>query len=444
MDKVRNSFKYIFIFLFLFLTLWFFGFYNNKFDSMWNYSFSYAIARGEVPYVDFNMVSTPMFSFLLAIPLFISHNYLLYIFSYAFLLTVMFYFLFKLVGKRAWLMLLFLLVPFLHTIIPTYNFFCIFLLIIIFYLEEERGNDYLIGLVLGICILTKHTVGIFFLLPSLCYLKSDYKKIIKRGIGVSFILLLFLGYLLCTKSLGAFIDLCLLGLVDFSNNSLGISIYFYFSIILVGVVLYFVKQNRADIKNYYVLASFSFLIPLFDSYHFCLFLICVLLLVLFRIKENKNIAFFVIPLVITFCLGNFVIHDGKDVVRLSELENLKYYWTDSNTKDTIMEMNSIFNKYYTKEEVPIILSTKSSFIYTGNDLDVNYFLVFLKGNYGYNGSRKLIEKINSEKGKIYIINKLEMEEIGAEGDYLYEVSKYVCDNLKLIDKTGDYLVYRKD
>lgn len=51
-----------------------------------------------------------------------------------------------------------------------------------------------------------------------------------------------------------------------------------------------------------------------------------------------------------------------------------------------------FFKYYEKDNVPVLLSTKNSFINLGDDLGVNYFFVFLHGNYGYNGVEKLIKE----------------------------------------------------
>lgn len=440
--KNRKFFlKYILIFVILFLSLLLFGFYNNQFDSMWNYSFSYAIARGQVPYRDFNMVSTPLFSFVGALSLLISQNYIFYMMEWAVILTVMFYFLFKLLGNNAWFMLIVLLFPFLHTIVPTYNFFCIVLLVLILYLEKRKSNDWLIGFCIGLCILTKHTVGIFFLLPSLLYIREDYKKIFKRMGGLLVPCLIFFVYLIFTNSLFQFIDLCFLGLFDFSSNSSGFTVYFYLSILLVGIILFFIKKDYKDILNYYILCCFSFLLPLFDSYHFLLFFSCFMLAVLSKLNEFNKSFKVVLPLILTVCIGNFFIHDGLEVKRFNNYKNLNFYFINSNLKKIIDEMNEVFLKY-NGESTLVILSTRSSFVYIGNNLDVNYFLVFLKGNYGYNGTRKLINRID-KSDNIYIINLEEFNELGDDTLYLYEVSEYVIDNYKLIDKVGDYGVYEK-
>ena len=70
---------YIFLFGLFFFSLWFFGFYNHQYDSFWNYSFSYGVARGQIPYVDFNMVSTPFSALFFSLFLFISDNYIFHL-----------------------------------------------------------------------------------------------------------------------------------------------------------------------------------------------------------------------------------------------------------------------------------------------------------------------------------------------------------------------------
>ena len=180
MKYIKKYRNYIFLFLFFFLVLSVFSFYNHSYDSFWNYSFSYAIARGEVPYVDFNTVSTPFCAFFFSLFLIFSHHYLWYIFGWSLVLTFTFYLLFQVIQHRSFIVLFALLFPFLHTIIPTYNLFCFCLYILLLYLEKFHKNHYLIGFVLGISVLTKQTIGVFFLLASVIYYVKDFKILWKR------------------------------------------------------------------------------------------------------------------------------------------------------------------------------------------------------------------------------------------------------------------------
>ena len=68
MEFIKHNFKYIFIFVFTLI-----GMISTSFslDGLWNYGFSYAINLGEIPYNDFNMVVTPLYSFLFSFGLFL-------------------------------------------------------------------------------------------------------------------------------------------------------------------------------------------------------------------------------------------------------------------------------------------------------------------------------------------------------------------------------------
>lgn len=60
----------------------------------------------------------------------------------------------------------------------------LFMLVILLYLEKKYPDkDYLIGFVIGCAVLSKHTVGAFFILPSIIYYFRDIKKLLRRAIG---------------------------------------------------------------------------------------------------------------------------------------------------------------------------------------------------------------------------------------------------------------------
>ena len=433
--------KYFFLFLFFFFLLLVFSFYNHSYDSFWNYSFSYAVARGEIPYVDFNMISTPFSSFFFAIFLIFNHNYLCYLLGWSLVLTFTFYLLYQLLGHRCWILLFCLLFPFLHTIIPTYNLFCFCIFVFLLYLEKAEKSDLIIGFVVGLSILTKHTLGIFFLLANIFYYRKNQVKLCMRLFGCFIPCFVFLVYLIFTESLFQFLDLCVFGLLDFSKNGSLLSIYLFLSLLLLLFLICYIKKDRS-LNAYYTLGTFAFTIPLFDMYHFLLFFCCCMTFFLLQVKVSVKVSHLFLILSIILCLVNFYVYQGFFSRRLSFLPNLKYFLVNPNQYQLLYDMNQVFFKYYDKDTIPIILSTKSAFIYTGNDIDVNYFLVFLKGNYGYHGSGKLIDKI-SRSDDIYIINRKEMKEIGNDGDYLYEVCVYVTKHFHLLEQVGDYLVYRR-
>ena len=76
MKKVlQGSLKYIFVFSLALFALVFFSLYTNNWDSIWNYGFSYSIAKGQIPYRDFTMIIPPFYNYLMSIGLIIfSHD----------------------------------------------------------------------------------------------------------------------------------------------------------------------------------------------------------------------------------------------------------------------------------------------------------------------------------------------------------------------------------
>ena len=58
--KIQSVFKYLFLFCYFFYCL-VLAYNLTRGDSYVNFGFSYAITRGEVPYVDFNLVIPPSF-----------------------------------------------------------------------------------------------------------------------------------------------------------------------------------------------------------------------------------------------------------------------------------------------------------------------------------------------------------------------------------------------
>lgn len=169
---------------------------------------------------------------------------------------------------------------------PSYNIFLYYLLVLLIYLEKNSKSDYLIGFVLGVAVLTKQSVGACLLLPSLYYIK-DFSKIKKRILGFIVPIFLFVVYLVITGSFYSFLDLCVFGLFDFATgNGNKITIYLFLFIIMIGITIYFIFMDRKNIINYYILAFYSIMIPLFEVYHFTFAFLAFLLMLLFRVKRD--------------------------------------------------------------------------------------------------------------------------------------------------------------
>ncbi|MBR6948835.1 MAG: hypothetical protein IKH54_01450, partial [Bacilli bacterium] len=250
--------KYVIIFIVFFYVLLIP--YNMYFgDTIVNYGFSYALSIGEIPYKDFNLI-IPLFSpFIYSIVLLVNKSIISIFLLQSLFLTMLFNLMEKKLNNKIYL--LFLLILFNYPIglvsflFPGYNFLLYLLLFLIIYLEEYN-KDYLIGLLIGLAIITKHTIGIFFIIPSIIFYYKDYRKLLTRFITMLIPIFIFFIYLIITKSLNNFVNLCILGLFDFASNNNHIN-YLLLGIALICLLyfIYIIIIDRKNISNYYLLLS---------------------------------------------------------------------------------------------------------------------------------------------------------------------------------------------
>lgn len=327
------------------------------------------------------MVIPPFYAYFMTIPFFIfGLNLLVFHIQSVILLTFSCYLLFKMIGKRAWYIILFFFLP-LSVIFPSYNLFLWILFVVLIYLEEENKSDYLIGVVLGIFILTKQSVGFCMLLPSIYYLKNMC-KIKRRLISFSIVILIFFSYLILTNSYMQFLDLCVFGLFDFASGNAGNKFIFYiFSIFILIGILYFIKKDFRDIKNYYVLAFYSIIIPLVDLYH----------------------------------------------IQIAFLSFLFIFYTKKINK--FIENN--------KDKEIIFLDTNAYYYKIINDMPITYVDLINTGNWGFNGSEKMINTIKKKKDVIFLLDEYYLYHSQTDISILNYIIKYG----KKIGSIGSYNIY---
>ena len=445
---LKNNFKYIFVFFISFLILMCFGFFINAFDSISSFGFSYSIAKGLIPYKDFNMVITPLHSFVMSIGLVLfSYDNIVFLVEHALLITFSFYFLYKTFGSSSWLFLAFMCFPSFIAFCPTYNYFCFFLITIILFLEKNNKNDYLIGFFLGLIILTKQSIGFCLLIPSvICYIKKR-DKLFKRFIGVLIPCTIFLIYLFITKSFFQFIDLCFLGLLDFAEkNTVALNSYFYLSIILFIISILYVIRNKTDITGWYVLFSLSVMLPIFNYYHFYVYLMFISLLVIFVIqKKNINkhyIVAFSIFICISSIISNFFLSGDYKKAEVFTFKNFNYYFYFSEKREDLEILNGLYNKYKNRGNT-IMISSDSIYVHIMNEDETNYFTILNEGNHGYQGTKKMIKKIDKMNRTYFIIDLLEVDNQISVSQMDLKIVNYIRENFEYIEGDDEYVVYYK-
>ena len=408
-------------------------------DEIWNYGFSYNIYKGLIPYKDFNMVLTPFYPMFMSLFLHIFGKGILSIhIANAGILSFCSYLLFKMYGKKAYLIIIMFFIPFYLTF-PNYNSFLSILAIILIYLEKIKDNkkytDYVIGVILGCLILTKQTVGICVLIGSLLC-ASDKNKIRKRILGCSIPIIIFIIYLLTTNSYRQFLDLCVFGLLDFSENSQGFNGYTVVTILLLLFNLYVIVKEKNKIA-YYPLFFASITIPICDLFHLSAYLIVLSNIIVPKIKKDyiNYKMFFVFLLVIDSILMFSENYSGKKSVYPNDLNNFNYRYISRDNYDFTKKILKWMDK---RDKEIVLLDANAYYFKLIQDKKIGYIDLINQGNWGYNGSKKLISQLKKYKETYFLINR---EGYNDYSQIDKNALKYVSSHGKKIREIGCYDIY---
>lgn len=435
--------KYVIIFIVFFYVLLIP--YNMYFgDTIVNYGFSYALSIGEIPYKDFNLI-IPLFSpFIYSIVLLVNKSIISIFLLQSLFLTMLFNLMEKKLNNKIYL--LFLLILFNYPIglvsflFPGYNFLLYLLLFLIIYLEEYN-KDYLIGLLIGLAIITKHTIGIFFIIPSIIFYYKDYRKLLTRFITMLIPIFIFFIYLIITKSLNNFVNLCILGLFDFASNNNHIN-YLLLGIALICLLyfIYIIIIDRKNISNYYLLLSLLFIIPLVDQYHLSYLVISTLFIFINRLNIEKYYKSFIIIDLIIICLWTFIAFNYNDF-RFVSYNNYPLRYLSNSWKSNYDGIDKFIKK--NDNTVLFLLGTENYFYKITNNMKISYFDLPNYGNYGYDGYSTMKGKIDNLDNTYFIINKSAFVNKSFNQQYYKELVDYIT-KFKFVKKINNYEIYYKE
>ena len=436
MEFIKKYFKYVFIFV---VVLLFLNFIPFDLDEIWNYGFMHNMYEGLVPYKDFNMVITPFFPFLFSLPFYIFGSNLLVVNVCQALLFVFVYFILeKLFGKNANILLILLFFNY-DMICASYNFFVFFLFLVLLLMEKKECNDYLIGIIIGLAVLTKQSVGGCLALVSLFYLFKDFKKLLKRFLGALIPVSIFVIYALCFNCYKEFFDLCIMGMFDFGKeNYIGNMFVLVIFFLCLGFIIYMVFKDRKNINNYYILAFSSITIPMFDYFHFKFFILGLLFLIIGKVNVKKiNLNLFMYGSLIGITIMNiFISIGGESFDYPNSINHFQYKYI---SRKHVIETNEVSSKLSEYSDRGVLFLFEQSYYYKlVNDLPINYFDLINTGNWGYDGSNKLYKALEENKDSVFVINK-----------YSYVDAKqtdktalnYVLDNGTKIDEVYNFEFY---
>ena len=471
MKKIIFSNKYLMkiIYYGLLSMLLLFMILNQKLgnmDEIWNFSFAKNIHDGLIPYNDFNLISTPLSCFLNSIFLSIDSSLITFRISYFIYYLIILYLLDNILNKLNIKEILKYIIIFLIIIILVkscyldYNFIQIGLIltIILLQLKNKDFNNHklniIIPIITGLTIVNKQSSGLLIILANI-FLMVLNKHYFKKNINYKFIMkeiilmliptLIFIIYLLTTKSYASFYDLAIVGLTTFTNKYTS-KIFLYIIIVYIPIIIeMYIKKKKETywILFIYSLTSLSFIIPILDKVHAAYTVIIPFIFIITiinskldetKISLDSKYTYLLVPVFVTFLIINIYTY-------YSTLKNTtgiyKYIPTTTSQQKVIEDVdNYIIDK--SKDNEVYILDISAALFNLNIGKYHKYFDMFMNGNFGINGTKEIYSIIDSEN-KIFMINDFENHWQSPTDivDYIKE-SYHICGAI-------DYLtVYCKD
>ena len=394
----RKNWKYILIFIAVFLITFIYHFFlNNKggMDEFWCYGFAYNISKGLIPYRDFNMIVTPMYSFIGSVFVKIIGNYLfsIHIFN-AFIVALFVSIGYRFLNKKVFILYLFSL----SILYPSYNSVCVilFCFFLFFYDKKFKYKDFILGLIIACLFLTKQTFGIM-IIPLLFFSKNRIKCLV----GFLLPCLIFFVYLIYFNAFYQFIDYCFLGMFDFTskNSFKNISVCFttFFEFILIVGIIYKLEiKNFKDQMLVFVLCFQIMAFPLLEYQHIYYSCIPVCCYILMNYSLNR-IIYWVLVIIFGLYLGiNIFSNVSSSYYHLYPKRNSFLYGRSINGiyDKQIDELYSYLDKNKDDNRV-YIFSCYAYLIRLNNGEVPNKYDLINNGNMGYNGEDKYIKEIDN-------------------------------------------------
>ena len=371
MKKYKNLITYFIIFVLLTI---YYLLCLPSWGEFWSYSFVYYVAKGYIPYLDYNMIITPFYPLLLGfICKIIGSSYYMFIILNSIISTLIIK---EVKDKKQDYLLAIILLLYIRE--PGYN---LFLLLLYYLVIRYKDSKYLLGLFVSLLFLTKQNIGFIFFVLMIITSKYKLKNIISFIVPVIIISI----YLLVNNALYSFIDQTFLGLLNFSKNNTHL-VYFLITLVIpilghIAYMYYKEKNKELLFVGAFVLLSF----PIFDLQHLLIGLLPYFVYI--SAKGTSNIKYFIHVFLIVVVVF-FINWKG---VLPNRTSSFKYKSMPSFLEEKILNVNRIINDNKDKK---IFLITGLAPIYKiENNLKPTKYDLINIDNLGYNGSQKYIRAV---------------------------------------------------
>lgn len=481
----------------------------SNLDEIWNYNTARAITQNLIPYKDISMITTPLLPMITALFLKLIANEVIVSRVLASVLWggVLFsiFKILKLLIKEenTCLIITALLgLLFRDCYCIDYNILSLMFSLIILYIElknidkphfENNKTDFLIGILAGLTVCTKQSIGAILAIIvvgyKIIFVQNkkefiEYLKIaFKRIIGILIPIILVLIYLIVTNSLQDFINYAVLGISTFSNKipyaqlmnndkkEIQILSRIMPFILLAMAVLTIVLQNKKKKENIgnidnkiltmliYSLSTIIIMYPISDEIHFLiagtitfiglayiLYLLGITIYNKINLQSKKKIYKITSLMILIIAIAFIAVRGIENIteyIKQEKNETIEHYKNIQISEYLQERINEIDNFILEQEKenkkVYILDAEAVIYMIPINNYNKDYDM-FLKGNIGKDGQEGQIQKIKQkETNEIILIRKRNLQ---SNWQTPTEVVNYVRENLEFMGEVSIYEVYK--
>ena len=503
----RKDFLFFIIFMIFFISIYIVRPVDNL-DELWNYNFAKQISEGLIPYKDISMIITPLSSFLASIFLNISNELLTMRILGIILSSTTFYMIYRiliqLTNKRNYSFICTLIMIFILSEVVTYDYNNLTVLLILialaielFMIKDEKNQrsrnlqNLSIGLISGLVILTKQSIGAIFTFAMIIYplininetykFKNYVKEIIYRIIGLLIPCLLFIIYLIFTDSYSEFISYAVLGVGTFSNK-IPFSHLFEIGIIakiiailviltIVTLICFIVVKLIKKIREkeliailLYGMSLMTMAIPICDKNHFYLGSLIIfigsayLIFKFYRYMLSKNVLkkeslkiflkylvkFLIYGVLIVLFFGIVVNNMYRYMIDDSKNNQFKHYKNiiiSDNLKQKIEEVEEFIVNQESDGYKTYILDSEAVVYKIPLDMYSKNYDMFMNGNFGKDGTEGILKDIISLRKNSKVKFLVRNPRYSYNWQLPVNVVNYVSENFEKVDSISIFDVY---